>query len=133
MSRRQTRRMNAVSRISPTIILQRGLQSLDKLDTAKEAERLTKSKTLTPINESSPPINYSKVGSYKLINLTIIEGLSSNFNPSDLIQSLLLSSLFNFPLLFLSLSKETPRGRPLYSVSSLQALRYYFVLYSPFI
>ena len=57
-------------------MLRYGLKTLDKLDTTKEAERLTAENP--PKTDRSSSLNNPNP-----IDLAILEALSSNFDPSD--------------------------------------------------
>ena len=83
-------------------ILRYNLKSLEELDIAKEAKRLL-IVSIEPLarNEDSFPNDPSEPGSYSIIDSTIVEALSADFNPFN---------PFWFSLLGFSSTNETSGG-----------------------
>ena len=104
-----------------TKILYYSLKSLEELDTIKEVERLSivSTEPLARTEDSNDP---SEPGSCGIIDLTIVEALSADFNPSD---------PFWFSLLSFSSTSETLGGVTWPLISILLVLIYYFVPSSP--
>ena len=63
-------------------ILRYSLKSLEELDTTKEAERLS-IVSVEPLAGNEDLNNPSEPSSYSIIDLTMVEAFSADFNPSD--------------------------------------------------
>ena len=63
-------------------ILRYSLKSLEELDAVEEAERLS-IVSVEPLAGNEDLNNPSEPSSYSIIDLTIVEALSADFNPSN--------------------------------------------------
>ena len=64
-------------------ILRRSLKSLNKLDTIKEAKRLTLKREASVVKEEAPPTNTFDSNLLISLDPSVAASLYSDFNPSD--------------------------------------------------
>ena len=104
-------------------MLRCSLKSLEELDTTEEAERLL-IVSIEPLarNEDSFPNGPPEPSSCGIMDSTMVEALSANFNPSN---------LFWFSLLGFSSTSETSGGVSWPPISILLVPIYYLIPYSP--